>query len=619
MKERRTKRSPGKKNKKASKIKKKTKKSTKKKIQNKNKNKAPVTPSKSSKLQHPIEEAKQEAHSAFWVYYHALRCALICCCLDCPPQKDLTEEFKKLRNALIKSPFRDDLRKFFFFEAASRIIKLHGKLTESFHEHCKKLFFEDMEDTRLREALADDSLIHVFPDICLELVRETACDYLPPPRRIDWVLTYGNFPLLYPEDVINEFQDAGEDMWKELAFQTEARTPKIISKIDSYINQNTRESPGLETFMLIDATCPFRNEFRPHTVKGKDTSWTWRFERAGKSLAVQFECLATEYLTTADECAHLHFTHRGTPRQIIIETSTQELFAEIEGLVLSRKELFFPEGKPVQYKELMLPAPGDFETLQQWHEACTRDDGPISRAAELQAVTETQERILELEGEKDSPAPPGQKEQAVGASESENVFRKKGEYWTLQYDGYSINLRDAKGLRYIAYLLSHPEKQFYTALLIAEAGGLAVPPPGPQGEDITEDGLIQEGLTITAQGAAESVVSPKALTQYKRRLEELKEEKESAKDLNDVELIERIETEYDFIVEEIKSAVGLGARPRKVNPEAERTRKSVGENIRNVLKRIRELHPPLEQHLSNSLYLGLFCMYVPEKPTTWHT
>lgn len=617
MKERRTKRSPGKKNKKASKIKKKTKKSTKKKIQNKNKNKAPVTPSKSSKLQHPIEEAKQEAHSSFWVYYHALRCALICCCLGHPVQNDLTEEFKKLRSALIKSPFREDLKKFFFFEAASRNIKLHGKLTESFHDHCKELFFEDMEDTRLREALADDSLIHVFPDICLELVRETACDYLPPPRRIDWVLTVGNFPLLYPEDVINEFQDAGEDMWKELAFQIEARTPKIISKIDSYINQNTRESPGLETFMLIDATCPFRNEFRPHTVKGKDTSWTWRFERAGKSLAVQFECLATEYLTTADECAHLHFTHRGTPRQIIIETSTQELFAEIEGLVLSRKELFFPEGKPVQYKELMLPAPGDFETLQQWHEACTRDDGPISRAAELQAVAETQERILELEGEKDSPAPPGQKEQAVGASESENVFRKeRGETWKIVYEGKSAPpLRHVKGLDYIAALLEHPEKPFHVFGLLEAVEGS----PTKKSSQPSIGGLIEEGLRITAKDDAGEIIDSKGKEKFKRRLKELGEAKAEAQAqaFTDVKELEEIEAEEEFITNQLVSAFGLGGRPRKAVDRVEKERKRIERNIKNAFKKIHEVHPSLEQHLQNSISTGTSCVYLPEKPVSW--
>lgn len=53
-----------------------------------------------------------------------------------------------------------------------------------------------------------------------------------------------------------------------------------------------------------------------------------------------------------------------------------------------------------------------------------------------------------------------------------NIFRREGEYWTVEYQGTVLRFRDAKGLQYLAYLLRHPGEQF-TALELWQrvAGG----------------------------------------------------------------------------------------------------------------------------------------------------
>ncbi len=38
------------------------------------------------------------------------------------------------------------------------------------------------------------------------------------------------------------------------------------------------------------------------------------------------------------------------------------------------------------------------------------------------------------------------------------VFRKDGEYWTLQFDGTVVHVRDTRGLRYVAHLLASPDQ-----------------------------------------------------------------------------------------------------------------------------------------------------------------
>jgi hypothetical protein len=50
-------------------------------------------------------------------------------------------------------------------------------------------------------------------------------------------------------------------------------------------------------------------------------------------------------------------------------------------------------------------------------------------------------------------------EPAPAAATKGNVFRRRGDVWTLTYEGVSIQLRDAKGLRYLSRLLAEPGRE----------------------------------------------------------------------------------------------------------------------------------------------------------------
>src|SRR5262245_41980246 len=53
-----------------------------------------------------------------------------------------------------------------------------------------------------------------------------------------------------------------------------------------------------------------------------------------------------------------------------------------------------------------------------------------------------------------------------------HVFRREGEYWTIAYVGATVPMRDAIGLRYIAYLLAHQRERFAAANLAAAVKGI---------------------------------------------------------------------------------------------------------------------------------------------------
>jgi hypothetical protein len=50
------------------------------------------------------------------------------------------------------------------------------------------------------------------------------------------------------------------------------------------------------------------------------------------------------------------------------------------------------------------------------------------------------------------------------------IFRREGEYWTIVYEGTLFRLRDGKGPRYLAHLLSCPDERIHCADLWAVTG-----------------------------------------------------------------------------------------------------------------------------------------------------
>src|SRR5271167_4667529 len=118
------------------------------------------------------------------------------------------------------------------------------------------------------------------------------------------------------------------------------------------------------------------------------------------------------------------------------------------------------------------------------------------------------------------------------------IFRKEGEYWTVGYGGKSFRLKDTKGLGYLAHLLRHPAVEFHVLDL---AGGIA----GRRDDDETghsaralprgEEDLEQAGIHIGSLGDAGEMRDEQAKAAYRRRLSELREELEEAKELGEVE------------------------------------------------------------------------------------
>ena len=115
------------------------------------------------------------------------------------------------------------------------------------------------------------------------------------------------------------------------------------------------------------------------------------------------------------------------------------------------------------------------------------------------------------------------------------------------------------------------------------------------------------------------MLDPAAKAAYRNRLTELREELADAERCNDIGRSERAREEIEAITAQLAAAVGLGGRDRTVASTAERARSTVSKRIKDAVKQIGTIHPPLADHMSRRVKTGVFCCYLPDDalPIDW--
>jgi tetratricopeptide (TPR) repeat protein len=179
------------------------------------------------------------------------------------------------------------------------------------------------------------------------------------------------------------------------------------------------------------------------------------------------------------------------------------------------------------------------------------------------------------------------------------IFRRHGDYWTISFDGTDFNLKDAKGLHYIAHLLGNPGEEIAAMDLAALDAGVP---------------LDTSRRTINLGDAGE-VLDARARAEYQRRLAELRDEIERLSRMNDIGATEKARVEYEALTAQLAAAAGLGGRPRHSASHRERARVAVTRSIRAAIANIRRSNPSFSRHLAKTVRTGHFCCYVQAEPT----
>ncbi len=210
------------------------------------------------------------------------------------------------------------------------------------------------------------------------------------------------------------------------------------------------------------------------------------------------------------------------------------------------------------------------------------------------------------------PADPG----ALGEDASPEhgpTLRRIGDVWTIADGRTRLHLNDGRGVRLLALLLAHPNREIHCLDLVAIVDG-TLPTGGPARSDEQETGRFG------VQGGAGPRLDATAKAAYRARIAKLEAELAEADRLTDAARADRVRTELEFVRRELGSAVGMGGRDRpQSGSHAERARVNVTRAIRSTLKRIAGYDARLGRELETAIRTGTFCAYEPDplRPRRW--
>lgn len=180
------------------------------------------------------------------------------------------------------------------------------------------------------------------------------------------------------------------------------------------------------------------------------------------------------------------------------------------------------------------------------------------------------------------------RQKPVASQRSSFLF--EADTWQLDYKGKMVRIKDSKGLRDIARLISEPSQEFHCLDLM--------------------------GSTYE-HAQAIPLIDQQSKQEYRQRIQVLQTEIQEAEEFQHHDRIQKLRAEYEQILEHLSSSLALGGQPREAGSSVEKARSAVTWRIRSTIKKIGKIHPALGKHLSNSIQTGTFCSYQPEEDTDW--
>jgi tetratricopeptide (TPR) repeat protein len=203
---------------------------------------------------------------------------------------------------------------------------------------------------------------------------------------------------------------------------------------------------------------------------------------------------------------------------------------------------------------------------------------------------------------------------ALAGGPATAALRREGDVWRIEFEGRTLYVKDAKGLRHLGLLLGNPGVEFHAVDIVGAGSG-----PAPSGTGDARAAAAGGDLEIRREGDAGALLDTQAKREYRSRLEDLRADIEEAEAFNDPERAARAREEMAFIARELSSAVGLGGRDRRAASNAERARVNVTRAVRGAIRRIAAEDGSLGRELETTVHTGYFCRYEPDprRPVAW--
>lgn len=189
-------------------------------------------------------------------------------------------------------------------------------------------------------------------------------------------------------------------------------------------------------------------------------------------------------------------------------------------------------------------------------------------------------------------------DRSVVPAGEKSLFLRQSDYWVVRYHGHAALLKSTRGLCYLAMLLKEPRREFHVMELLNRPTGVSI-------------SVAANRRVTTRLYSGSPLLDEKAKAEYKRRLNDLRQDLNEAERFNDLQRKTEVQNELQAIVECLASAVGLGNRDRRSGSDAERARSAVTKCIKKAIQKIAEAIPSLGYHLAARIKTGYFCCYDP--------
>jgi tetratricopeptide (TPR) repeat protein len=160
--------------------------------------------------------------------------------------------------------------------------------------------------------------------------------------------------------------------------------------------------------------------------------------------------------------------------------------------------------------------------------------------------------------------------------------------WLVQRGAASFLVPDLRGMPMLARLVAHADTEIHSLELVS-------------GREDTRE----------ADGDAGELLDGQARAEYKRRIADLEQIADEARERGDAARAETARGERETLVRELSRAVGRGGKSRRAGAAAERARVSAQRCIREAIRRIVEVDADLGAHLERTIRTGIFCIYQP--------
>ncbi|MEZ5298448.1 MAG: tetratricopeptide repeat protein [Ilumatobacteraceae bacterium] len=188
----------------------------------------------------------------------------------------------------------------------------------------------------------------------------------------------------------------------------------------------------------------------------------------------------------------------------------------------------------------------------------------------------------------------GRSASSPSSVEQTAVLVRDGRWWDVSFGQTSVRVADTKGLRYLAELVAAPGVERHALDLVDRIEGVDV------------DGIDRRRL-----GDAGEVLDGRARSAYRREIERLRGEIDTALASGSLDAAEAMQTELDAYVAELSAAFGLGGRARRAGSATEKARLNVTRALRAAIRSLNEALPAIGAVLDRGVRTGTYCVFEP--------